>query len=275
MLRKNSYAESNSADIEVNVQDTENLLTSIKDTDGIRKIADDVTSNLKGYDNASAVWRNLHIRKNAAGDKFALKAALTYLNSVGELEQLEGDPPSDNFPIDLQSLACLSFLMAYNESDNLIHRLRVDNYKSLFTALKNSLGQTINPAKEDGNLQTLLNLFNPYSDGRNIPVDGTSRTIYRGGFDINNTTATVIGADLTTIAHIVGIEFSVDTDGTTLKLVENTVGDIHAAQTFMKGGGKVVGNLKKIMYSATQVNKAIDITVTGGKATGNIWFIRV
>ena len=101
---------------------------------------------------------------------------------------------------------------------------------------------------------------------------GTARQVSRVAFAVNAVTATVIAAVAAQKIYVVGIEFSVDTDATTFKLTENTVGDLHAAQTFMKGGGKVVGDRKTILYATTTVNKALDITTAVGKATGSLWY---
>lgn len=101
---------------------------------------------------------------------------------------------------------------------------------------------------------------------------GTARQVSRVAFDVNAVTTTVIAAVAAQKIYVVGIEFSVDTDATTFKLTENTIGDLHAAQTFMKGGGKVVGDRKTILYATTTVNKALDITTAAGKATGSIWY---
>lgn len=117
-----------------------------------------------------------------------------------------------------------------------------------------------------------LELVETALEADQVVIAGVAHTVSRVAFDVNAGTTSVVAAVAAKKIYVVGLEFSVDTDATTFKLTENTVGDLHAAQTFMKGGGKVVGDRKTVLYATTTANKELDVTTAGGKATGSLWY---
>lgn len=138
--------------------------------------------------------------------------------------------------------------------------------------IRDSTKTLINPAKEDGNLADIKTLITNQNDATQIYIGGGWRTISSVAFDVNATTTTVIAAVANKKIYIVGIEVVVDTDGTTFKLTESGVGDLHAAQTFMKGGGKVNNPSNRVLWQTTTPNTALNITTTVGKATGTLYY---
>ena len=110
-------------------------------------------------------------------------------------------------------------------------------------------------------------------EGDKVFIGGASRTLKRHPFDVDATAAlNEIAGVASKFIHIVGIEYTVDTDLTTFLLRENGGSNLHEAMTSNRGGGKVNNPPGRVLWVTPNVAKGLDIVTVVGKATGTIWY---